>query len=136
MEWFQSGCPLQISTDRWICAPPRGFSQLVTSFIGSRCQGIRPVLFLLDLFRDMHSVAYQAFTSFRSSSVFLQKIGSRYLLLYSVFKVQGDRLSREIRKPSACFITDVIPIFPLFSVLRPVRKLRLLHPHILMSIGK
>ena len=88
MEYFHAGFPIQISTDRWICAPPRGFSQLVTSFIGSRCQGIRPVLFLLDLFRDMHSVAYQAFTSFRSSSVFLQKIGSRYLLLYSVFKVQ------------------------------------------------
>ncbi len=49
MEYFHAGFPIQISTDRWICAPPRGFSQLVTSFIGSRCQGIRPVLFLLDL---------------------------------------------------------------------------------------
>ena len=49
MEYFHAGFPIQTSTDRWICAPPRGFSQLVTSFIGSRCQGIRPVLFLLDL---------------------------------------------------------------------------------------
>ena len=34
------------SADQWIFAPPRGLSQLVTSFIGSQCQGIRPALFL------------------------------------------------------------------------------------------
>ena len=27
--------PIQISPDHWICAPPRSFSQLITSFIGS-----------------------------------------------------------------------------------------------------
>ena len=32
------------SPDRWIFAPPRGLSQLVTSFIGDWCQGIRPAL--------------------------------------------------------------------------------------------
>ena len=36
------GFPIQISADRWIFAPPRSFSQLITSFIGSQCQGIRP----------------------------------------------------------------------------------------------
>ena len=34
------------SAAHWIFAPPRGLSQLVTSFIGSQCQGIRPALFL------------------------------------------------------------------------------------------
>ena len=34
------------SADQWIFAPPRGLSQLVTSFVGSQCQGIRPALFL------------------------------------------------------------------------------------------
>ena len=29
------GFPIQISADRWIFAPPRSFSQLITSFIGS-----------------------------------------------------------------------------------------------------
>ena len=33
---------IQTSTGHWICAPHRGFSQLITSFFGSQCQGIRP----------------------------------------------------------------------------------------------
>ena len=32
------------SPDQWIFAPPRGLSQLVTSFFGDWCQGIRPAL--------------------------------------------------------------------------------------------
>ena len=39
------GFPIQISADRWIFAPPRSFSQLITSFFGSQCQGIHPALF-------------------------------------------------------------------------------------------
>ena len=31
-----------------ICAPYRSLSQLITSFIGSQCQGIHPMLFVLD----------------------------------------------------------------------------------------
>ena len=53
-----TGFPIRISPDQWICAPPRSFSQLVTSFIGSQCQGIHPALFLLDLFQShLHGVA-------------------------------------------------------------------------------
>ena len=44
LEFFQPGFPIQISPDRWIFAPPRSFSQLITSFIGSQCQGIHPAL--------------------------------------------------------------------------------------------
>ena len=29
------GFPIQISAAQWICAPPRSFSQLITSFFGS-----------------------------------------------------------------------------------------------------
>ena len=32
---LQPGFPIQTSPDQWIFAPPRGFSQLITSFIGS-----------------------------------------------------------------------------------------------------
>ena len=39
------GFPIQISPDQWLFAPPRSFSQLITSFIGSQCQGIHPALF-------------------------------------------------------------------------------------------
>ena len=37
---------IQTSAALRIFAPPRSFSQLITSFFGSRCQGIRPALFL------------------------------------------------------------------------------------------
>ena len=40
------GFPIQTSPDHGIFAPPRGFSQLITSFFGSWCQGIRPAPFL------------------------------------------------------------------------------------------
>ena len=46
MESFHVGFPIQKSVDLWISAPPHGFSQLVTSFFGSQCQGIHPALFL------------------------------------------------------------------------------------------
>ena len=39
------GFPIQTPPDQWIFAPPRGFSQLVASFFGSQCQGIRPAPF-------------------------------------------------------------------------------------------
>ena len=39
------GFPIRKSPDRSLFAAPRGLSQLVTSFFGSWCQGIRPVLF-------------------------------------------------------------------------------------------
>ena len=45
LESVQVGFPIQRSPDQWIFAPPRSLSQLITSFIGSWCQGIRPVLF-------------------------------------------------------------------------------------------
>ena len=39
------GSPIQIPADLCVFATPRSFSQLITSFIGSQCQGIRPVPF-------------------------------------------------------------------------------------------
>ena len=41
-QWitFRLGFPIRISPDRWLFAPPRSFSQLIASFIGSWCQGI------------------------------------------------------------------------------------------------
>ena len=43
------GCPIRISTDQKVCAPPRSFSQLIASFIVSESLGIRhtPLLSLL-----------------------------------------------------------------------------------------
>ena len=38
------GFPIQISADHCVFATPRSFSQLITSFVGSQCQGIHPAL--------------------------------------------------------------------------------------------
>ena len=34
------GCPIQVSTDQFVCANPRSFSQLITSFFASESLGI------------------------------------------------------------------------------------------------
>ena len=53
------GFPIRISADQWIFAPPRSFSQLVTSFVVSWCQGILRMLFiawsLFDLLKNNRS---------------------------------------------------------------------------------
>ena len=46
MVLHHAGFPIRKSTDRSLFAAPRGLSQLVTSFVGSWCQGIPLVLFL------------------------------------------------------------------------------------------
>ena len=73
------GSPIQTPADRKVFAPPRSFSQLVASFFGSQCQGIRPVPFLLDLSRRTACSVMpapcmghaHAFLSLSASSVFL-----------------------------------------------------------------
>ena len=40
------GFPIQISADQGLFAAPRSFSQLITSFFGSWCQGIHSVPFV------------------------------------------------------------------------------------------
>ena len=42
----REGFPIRTPTDRGLFTAPRGFSQLVASFFGSWCQGIRPMLFI------------------------------------------------------------------------------------------
>ena len=36
----RAGCPIRTPADQRVCAPPRGFSQLVASFFASESQGI------------------------------------------------------------------------------------------------
>ena len=43
--WLVGGFPIRTSPDHSVFAAPRSFSQLITSFIGSQCQGILLVLF-------------------------------------------------------------------------------------------
>ena len=76
MESFHAGFPIRIPADHRICAPPRSFSQLVASFVGSWCQGIHPVLFLLDRLLPRDSVrARRLLLLWFSFDVFLSSSG-------------------------------------------------------------
>lgn len=53
------GCPIRISTDQVVCADPRGFSQLITSFIAFESLGIPRAPFstffaLLELYSTLY----------------------------------------------------------------------------------
>ena len=92
MDILHVGFPIQKSADQRIFAPPRSLSQLITSFFGSQCQGIRPAPFLAWPFSLLFFDSSFANKSFRKI-VDLSKI--IYLLLslrshYSVFKVHRN----------------------------------------------
>ena len=75
------GCPIRTPADRWVCAPPRGFSQLVASFIASESLGIprAPLITFRALARPVfarfcpHSFAkkYKRAASLRRSLLFI-----------------------------------------------------------------
>ena len=47
LEQAPTGFPIRISTDQRVLASPRGFSQPITSFIASQCQGIHEMLLFI-----------------------------------------------------------------------------------------
>ena len=47
MRYAHAGFPIQTSADQWIFAPPRSFSQLITSFIASESLGIHHTPFII-----------------------------------------------------------------------------------------
>ena len=46
LRFAQPDCSIRKSADQCVLTTPRSLSQLITSFIGSQCQGIRPALLL------------------------------------------------------------------------------------------
>ena len=83
------GFPIRRSTGQWICAPYRSFSQLVTSFFGSQCQGIHPALFLLNRSDLPSSVRASGFSMVLS--IFLHNI----LMLLRCLPIQRFILSNK-----------------------------------------
>ena len=61
--WASVSFLIQKSLDQWIFAPPQGLSQLITSFIGSQCQGILLAPFVAwPLFRFRKTYLYFRFS--------------------------------------------------------------------------
>ena len=73
------GCPIRKSADRRSFAPPRGLSQLITSFIASESQGIRHAPLLTFLVTFTHT-PYDA-CGMTYTSCFLAFSGNWFILL-------------------------------------------------------
>ena len=55
--YSNAGFPIRKSADQWIFAPSRSLSQLITSFVGSWCQGIPLALFIAWPIENSRSLA-------------------------------------------------------------------------------
>ena len=92
------GFPIRKSAGRWIFAPNRSLSQLITSFVGSQCQGILLVLFLawplclnlLELFEIVRLSFFRMIPIliFHIRIILLIQLALAVYFFYSVFKVQ------------------------------------------------
>ena len=99
------GCPIRRSPDQRVFAPPRSFSQLVTSFIGSQCQGIRPAPFMLD--RITVTLPVIALT------------GSLMNCFFSASPGNGDTADRNFRfRPESSHFCDSSDVFLILFLLR------------------
>ena len=116
-EYARSSCvgfPIQKSAGQWIFAPYRSLSQLITSFVGSQCQGIRPVPYLAWPFVPtscsvmMRSVLFLRFL-LKSVNLFFSMIYGLMCFWYAVFKVHSY-LHLDIR-----YLIDLITKFLLSS---------------------
>jgi hypothetical protein len=57
------GCPIRISTDQVVCADPRSFSQLITSFFAYESQGIPRAPLSTFLYQSIYPKIYTPFYS-------------------------------------------------------------------------
>ena len=76
---------IRISTDLRIFAPPRSFSQLVTSFFGATYQGILRKPFVAWSSLYFYSSLLKKFYYFYSANPFLQHRALKLLLTFSCF---------------------------------------------------
>src|SRR5690606_5445821 len=93
------GCPIRISADQFVCANPRSFSQLITSFIASESLGIpHTLLFSLLYFCLLMSLStntllalvlvniifwYDLFKSYLILCIFFQYVNERFPKVFS-----------------------------------------------------
>ena len=81
---YMVGCPIRISADYRLFAPPRGFSQLITSFFASESQGIPHAPFLHSVITDKsRNLAWYLFSP---STSFVENTGPFSPLLFSSLK--------------------------------------------------
>ena len=83
-ESLPAGCPIRRSADQRAFAPPRGLSQLITSFFASESQGIPHAPFLHSVITDKsRNLAWYLFSP---STSFVENTGPFSPLLFSSLK--------------------------------------------------
>ena len=104
------GCPIRISADRKLFAPPRSFSQLVTSFFASESQGIHhaPLLissYFIFSYPDILSLIHQNFSRF--SFIYFSSMSKNVCCGYSAaaLVLSGTRCFGENQGPDPFFVT-------------------------------
>ena len=106
------------STDRSLFAAPRGLSQLVTSFFGSWCQGIRPMLFFA-------WTSYSIVCSLNCLSFFVNKINFRiekvfpFRVAFSTFRWNCNLLPK-FGKTQSLFLNCVLFICSFLLISNPI----------------
>ena len=106
------GFPIRKSADRSSFAAPRSLSQLITSFVGSQCQGIRPAPFLTWPF-------FRAFEIPLFSRIILSSFSyfSAIVVFYPLTKIK--LISLNFCKTLLCFLfTSSIASYSVFKVLQ------------------
>ena len=106
------GFPIRISADRWIFASPRRFSQLITSFIGSQCQGIHPALFIAWPFLRMYSVTFNGWFFNNCFALFLDVTSNKEITGYFdvlIFFINVSMCSFQGTVLSECYYTRFWP---------------------------
>src|SRR6478735_527836 len=76
------GCPIRISTDQSVCACPRSFSQLITSFFASESLGIPHTPLFCLLYHVQTSLKLVSTCSFYFLNIFLSQYVNELLSLY------------------------------------------------------
>ena len=112
------GFPIQISADHLVFANPRRFSQLITSFFGSQCLGIHPVLFSLNHPRipPGETLACVSLSSLcgclhpqprMSYSIFTRII---YFQIFSYQSALAAKPRKEIRESNPLFLSQTVAL--------------------------
>ena len=103
-------CSIRKSADQFILADPRSLSQLITSFIGSQCQGIHSMLFLTWPFKSS-TLALKSFLFtmliLSVNSGFSQQIDFWNRYPYSCL-LPGDRLVLDSLSICLLLVFDII----------------------------
>ena len=108
MESVHAGFPIQTSADHRLFAPPRGFSQLITSFFALQSLGIPRMPLFVFIARNCVSITRDRYVS---TLLFYQCFDNVFSLLVAFLCLHKNLFSRNRQYvnelvPSACSYTD------------------------------